>query len=130
MKKPILASIFCLAFAFALHAQEKQPAAPELKNPFVSPPPNIGVWPVLKGMQHLPKPGFFLPPKTNYFSADAFAQPLKLAGTFPAAVETGVCSVPLLEAHADAVDPGIAMTPNDRSVPIRRAHVPAPSCKK
>jgi hypothetical protein len=42
----------------------------------------------------------------------------------------GVCSVPLIEAHADAVDPGIATVPADSAVPIPLARVPAPPCKK
>jgi hypothetical protein len=119
MKNPILASIFCLAFVFALHAQEKQPAAPKLTSPFLSPPPNIGVWPALKGKQH----PLLVPP-------NAFTQPLKLTGKFPAAADTGLCSVPLLEAHVDAADPGITITLHDHSVPIPQARVPAPSCKE
>ncbi len=41
----------------------------------------------------------------------------------------GVCSVPLLEAHANTFDPGIAVPPGGSPVPIRRAHVPAPPCR-
>ena len=135
MKKPILASIFCLAFTFALRAQQNAPVAPKLTNPFLSPPYSVGVWHVLKGKQDplFERPAnkyFGVPPAKNYFGAGAFAQPLKLAGKFPAAADTGVCSVPLLEAHADAADPGIAIALQDRSVPIPQAHVPAPSCKK
>ena len=43
---------------------------------------------------------------------------------------TGVCSVPLLEAHVDAVDPGIAVMPSNTTVAIPQAHVPAPPCSK
>lgn len=42
----------------------------------------------------------------------------------------GICSVPLLEAHVDAVDPGIAVMPSNTAVPIPQAHVPAPACPK
>jgi hypothetical protein len=44
--------------------------------------------------------------------------------------QTGVCSVPLLEAHVDAVDSGIAVMPGNTAVAIPQAHVPAPACPK
>jgi hypothetical protein len=42
----------------------------------------------------------------------------------------GVCSVLMPEAHADAVDPGIAKKPPDSAAPGPKAQLPAPPCKK
>ena len=132
MKNPILASIFCLAFAFALRAQQPPPAVPKLTNPFLSPGSNVGVWPVLKGRQDSQKHVLLVPQGQKLWPGleNLHAGEIKLSGIYEATV-TGVCSVPLLEANAaPANDPGIATTPSDRSVPIRQAQVPAPSCKK
>jgi hypothetical protein len=42
--------------------------------------------------------------------------------------DSGICSVPLLEAHVDTFDPGIATTPAGSPVAIPQANVPAPAC--
>jgi len=44
-------------------------------------------------------------------------------------IPTGLCSVPLLEAHVDVYDPGIAYKPGSKSVAIPQARVPAPPCE-
>jgi len=114
MKYLILASIFCLT----LCAQELTPV-PQL----VSPPSNIGVWSVMQGIQKSHKQHELLVPREL-----KIAKGLNLLKD-PNAFQS-VCSVPLLEAHTDANDPGIATTPRDHSVAIRQAHLPAPPCKK
>jgi hypothetical protein len=120
MKKLIPASILCLMFVFSLRAQQPPPDVPKLTNPFVTPPVNIGVWSVVKGSEDSQKHELLV----------RRAQELLLAGTFKAK-DTGVCSVPLLEANVPpANDPGIATKISDNSIPMRQAHVPAPSCKK
>jgi hypothetical protein len=43
--------------------------------------------------------------------------------------DSGICSVPLLEAHVDTFDPGIAATPAGSPVAIPQASVPAPACQ-
>jgi hypothetical protein len=132
MKKLIPASILGLMFAFALRAQQPLPAVPKLTNPFLSPPANIGVWSVMKGRQDSQKHELLVPQARKLVAGiqNFRAGEITLAGTFEK-TDTGVCSVPLLEANAaPANDPGIAATLSDHSVPIRQAHVPAPSCKK
>ncbi len=109
MKKLILASIFCLLFAMVLRAQT--PVVPQLANP----PSNIGVWHVVQGIQNSHRHHELLVPR--------LLKPMLQQN------QNGVCSVPLLEAHADANDPGIVAAPRDNSVPIRRAHLPAPPCR-
>jgi hypothetical protein len=42
---------------------------------------------------------------------------------------SGLCSVPLMEAHVDTFDPGIATTPAGSAVAIPQANVPAPACQ-
>ena len=112
MKKLILASIFCLAFALSLRAQEAQQVVPQL----VVPPPNIGVWQSVQGLERL-----------------KMHVPLLPRVVMPSGVvlmKASVCSVPLLEAHTNANDPGIAMEPKTHSVAIPHANVPAPPCPK
>jgi hypothetical protein len=105
MKRLILASIICLAPAYA------QDKAPQL-----IPPEKLFEFPLV----HPAAPG---------------TQTFVLQGNVPQRVtlrssSPGVCSVPLLEAHVDAADPGIAFTPSNTAVPIPQAHVPAPACPK
>jgi hypothetical protein len=114
MKLLILVSIFCLT----LCAQAPQTIHP----PYIT-PATIGVWSVVQGIQNSHQRQESLVPRE-----------LKVANGMhllkdPTAF-SGVCSVLLLEAHADANDPGIATTPRDNSVPIPQAHLPAPSCKR
>ena len=120
MKTLILASIFCLVCALSLRAQERTPVVPQPVNP----PSNIGVWHVVQGIQNSHKKHELLVPREL-----KTVKGLNLMKDFDAAA-SGVCSVPLTEAHTDANDPGIVATPRDNSVPIRQAHVPAPPCKK
>lgn len=106
MKRLILASTLCLAFALVLRAQEKIHVLPPVQlidpaHPFGSVPPPLN------------------PPSRS----------LSLVATLPP-LRSGVCSVPLLDAHVDAYDPGIARMPQAGSVPIRKAKVPAPPCVK
>jgi hypothetical protein len=110
MKHLVLASIFCLT----LSAQ-----APQL----IQPSPNIGVWSVVQGIQNSHQQHELLVPRELKIAKGINL--MKDPNEFQS-----VCSVPLLEAHVDASDPGIATTPRDNSVPIRQAHVPAPPCKK
>jgi hypothetical protein len=125
MKKLIPASLFCLV----LQAQQPPPDVPKLTNPFVTPPVNIGVWSVVKGRQDSQKHELLVPPARKLVQGFRAGE-ITLAGTFEA-TDTGVCSVPLLEANvAPANDPGIATKLSDNSVPIRQARVPAQSCKK
>ena len=113
MKRLILASIFCLPFAVGLYAQDK----PQLQ--LISP----------EKLLEFPK---LVDPSSGkpVHSLDLWKQPrvLELKGVAPA--QSGICSVPLLEAHADAIDPGIAFTPGNTAVPIPQARVPAPACQK
>jgi hypothetical protein len=115
MKRLILASILCAS----LRAQEKTPAVkpgdPLVAFPQLLAPP--GVSRVVQGLD-LTHPNQPLVPRA-----------IKLVRGFEA-VNSTVCSVPLLEARVDAVDPGIAAKLNDSSVPIPHARVPAPPCKK
>jgi hypothetical protein len=112
MKRLILASIFCVALAGRSHAQDKPQQ--------LIPPEKL-----------LEFPQFVNPSSGRpVHSLDLSKQPrvLELKGV-PSA-QSGVCSVPLLEAHADAIDPGIAFTPGNTAVPIPQARVPAPACEK
>jgi hypothetical protein len=119
MKRLILASILCLSPAM-LSAQEK----PRLVDPAVMFPPLVpspllmspNLWGVMQNQQAKQKHQLVQPRVYLMKGFDASA--------------TGVCSVPLLAAHAEAADPGIVATPGDSAVPIRQAHVPAPPCKK
>ena len=117
MKHLILASIFCLTCT--VYAQEQTPVVPQI----IPLPSNVGVWHVVQGIQNSHKTHELLVPREIQK-----ARALNLMKGFEA--PGGVCSVPLLEAHADANDPGIATTPRDNSVSIPQAHVPAPPCKK
>ena len=110
MKHLIFGSIFCVT----LCAQ-----APQL----IQPSPNIGVWSVVQGIQNSHKQHELLVPRELKIAKGINL--MKNPNEFQS-----VCSVPLLEAHADAKDPGIATTPRDHSVAIRQAHLPAPPCKK
>jgi hypothetical protein len=105
MKHLILASIFCVT----LCAQAPTKVVPQI----IPLPPNIGVWSVVQGVP-----------------AHQLLVTRELKGKVPNLVPSAVCSVPLLEAHANANDPGIAMTPRDNSVAIPQARIPAPACKK
>jgi hypothetical protein len=113
MKKLILASIFSLAFAGGLHAQDK----PQ--------------WQLISPEKLLEFPKLVDPSSGKpAHSLDLRKQErvLELKGIPPA--QSGICSVPLLEAHAGAIDPGIAFTPGNQAVPIPKARVPAPPCEK
>jgi hypothetical protein len=103
MKRLILASILCAA----LHAQEKTPpvAPPQL----IDPADPFGL---MKGVSNKPPSSLTLTFKVN--------DPIR----------SRVCSVPLLEAHVVAADPGIVTIPSNSSVPIPQARVPAPACEK
>jgi hypothetical protein len=107
MKKLILASILCLACAADLRAQEKP--QPQM-NPFEKRP--------------------LLPPQPVNPNQWSLAQPreFELKGIFPG--QNRVCSVPLLEARGNAIDPGMAFTPQDKAAPMPKPHVPAPACEK
>lgn len=111
MKKLILASIFCLAFAATLRAQEPVQ------------PPNVGVWHVVQNLQNSRPHALF-----------AHISPLAPKVIAPKIIEMtaapGLCSVPLLEAHAGANDPGIAANPKNHAVPMPQAKLPAPPCPK
>jgi hypothetical protein len=111
MKRLILASVICLAPAYA------QDKAPQL-----IPPEKLFEFPLVH---------------PNAQSTKTFDLQGSLPKSFPSSLElnfkvnqTGVCSVPLLEAHVDAVDPGIAFTPSNTAVAIPQAHLPAPPCPK
>ncbi|MGA3189572.1 MAG: hypothetical protein ABSF22_20900 [Bryobacteraceae bacterium] len=106
MKRLVLASILCVT----LRAQDKPlPLAPP---PVIDPADPLGV----KNFQ-------LLHPRDV-----KVANKLTLMGNLPPA--PGVCSVPLLEARVAAVDPGIATSPSNSSVPMPQARVPAPACTK
>ena len=107
MKRLILASIFCVACALPAFAQDKLQLIPPEK---------------LFEFPSLLKPDAARPRHTLDLRNRA-AMP-------PSSAQSGVCSVPLLEAHVDAVDPGIAVKPGNTAVPIPQAHVPAPACEK
>lgn len=117
MKRLILASIFCLAFAGSSHAQDK----PQLQ--LISPEK-------LMEFPKLVNPGSGKPAHSLDLRKQVPAQSrvLELKGVTPA--QSGICSVPLLETHADAIDPGMVFTPGNTAVPIPQAHVPAPACEK
>ena len=122
MKRLLLASIFCLAFAVVSHAQDK----PQLQ---IIPPANLLEFPpklvstsVSGSVQGLDFGNSF------QLRAQVQAIDIELKGLM--ALQTGLCSVPLLEAHVDANDPGIAVAPRNAAVPIPQARVPAPSCQK
>jgi hypothetical protein len=120
MKRLILASILCLSPAM-LSAQEK----PRLVDPSVMFPPLVpspmltspNLWGVIQNQQANQKHALVQP--RHAYLVKGFGEYLP-----------GVCSVPLLEAHVDVADPGIAVTPGGSAVPIRKAHVPAPPCKR
>jgi hypothetical protein len=110
MKHLILVSILGLT----IRAQAPTKVVPQI----IPLPPNIGVWSVVQG---IPAPELLVPREPK--------QPGSLELTFQVN-QNRVCSVPLLEAHARANDPGITVTPRDNAVPIPQARVPAPACKK
>ena len=115
MKSFLLASILCLS-SVALRAQEKpqQPVAPP-KNFLIF--PAQGSNPGLDLFKDFGKP---VPAQTHAIELKGFAP-----------VQSGVCSVPLLEVHVDAaIDPGMTFTPPSTAVAIPQARVPAPSCQK
>jgi len=117
MKRWILTSIFCLALALGARAQEKpqfQLIPPEklLEFPKVTPDAGKPVHSLDLGRQSQ------MPPSSIELTFTLIPR------------QGGVCSVPLLEAHADAVDPGISFKPGDGAVPIPQARVPAPPCPK
>lgn len=113
MKRLILASVICLVPSYA------QDKAPQL-----IPPEKLFEFPLV----HPNGPG----PQSFDLQGS-----LPKRQALPSALElnfklnqTGVCSVPLLEAHVDAGDVGIGVVPSDTAVPIPQAHVPAPACSK
>jgi hypothetical protein len=108
MKHVVFVSVFCLT----LRAQ-----APQI----IQLPPNVGVWQVVQGIQKSHQQREWLVPREV-----KIARGINL---IPNSMQS-VCSVPLLEAQADANDPGIATIPRSNSVPIPQARVPAPPCKK
>ena len=69
-------------------------------------------------------------PQANQFFAPRTLKTVRGPIVLRGQVDTGLCSVPLLNAHADAVDPGIATKPKEGSVAIPKANVPAPACEK
>jgi hypothetical protein len=105
MKRLTLASIFCLAFAARLRAQ----APAEV--------PKNRVWQVLQGV-----------PQHKFRAIKPQTGPEIILGDVRAL--QGVCSVPLLEAHVNLVDPKIAIKPSGHSVAMPQANVPAPACEK
>lgn len=117
MKRLILASIICLGFVVPSHAQDKAPQLIPPQKLFEFPQ----VHPNMPGVQSLDLQGNL--PKRAAMPASSPELNFKLNST-------GICSVPLLEAHVDAVDPGIAVMPSNTAVAIPQAHVPAPPCPK
>jgi hypothetical protein len=113
----LCASILCLT-PVVLSAQEKPRLVdPKVMFPQLIPLPTMAspnIWDVMKNQQAKQK--------------HALVPPASLVRNF--SVNEVVCSVPLLAARADMVDPGIVVTPGDSAVPIRQARVPAPPCKK
>jgi hypothetical protein len=98
-----------LAFVAIASAQEK---TPQLAPPKIFDPANpFGVI--------TPSRMVFAPPKQK-----------DLAGIFLQSPEPRVCSVPLLDAHVDAADPGIGIKLESSSVAIPQAKLPAPPCPK
>jgi hypothetical protein len=193
MKRLILASILCLAFAGVLRAQETFSIDPQLVFPQKAATPSV--WGVVQNLQDSHKhqlantgvcsvqlaeahvgvndpgiaatlgnsavaiphanvpaptcesqPGLLMEARTLEGPFLQLPAPLRPATLDPRAVKLdltrkaltimgspstgGVCSVPLIEAHADTFDPGIATKPSDLAVPIPQARVPAPPCKK
>jgi len=113
MKRLILASIFCIAFGRTSHAQDK----PQLQ--LISPEK-------LLEFPKLVDPSSGKP--VHSLDLRKPERVLELKGVPPA--QSGICSVPLLEAHAGAIDPGMVFTPGNTAAPIPQAHVPAPACQK
>jgi hypothetical protein len=100
---------FLLAFVAIASAQEK---TPQLASPKIFDPANpLGIL--------TPSRMVFTPPKQK-----------ELAGIFLQSPESRICSVPLLEAHVDASDPGIGIKLESPSVAIPQAKLPAPPCPK
>jgi hypothetical protein len=122
MKRLIFASSFCLAFAVASHAQEKSrlqitPSVNLLEFPSKAVSPSVSG--IVRGLDLR---------KDLSKTVQAPSREIELKGVTPA--QGGVCSVPLLEAHAGATDPGIVFLPGHTAVPIPQALVPAPTCEK
>jgi hypothetical protein len=118
MKRLILCSISCLALAMGAFAQDKPPLQ-------LIPPQKLLEFPnPLNPSSGKPAYGSDLWKKQNMPPS---SMELTLTVNPP---QSGVCSVPLLEAHAEVTDPGIAFTPRSTAVAIPQAHVPAPACAK
>ena len=115
-----LAILTVIAGAIALHAQEKIPAQLFPPGSLLAPQPplNPSVGRIIRG---LPLNGTFSQPPI-------VPREIDLRGVLPPAA--GVCSVPLLEAHVDANDPGIAAMPRNSTVPMPSVRLPAPPCGK
>ena len=101
---------FFLAFVAIASAQEK---TPQLAPPKIFDPANP------LGILTPARIQVFAPPKQK-----------DLAGIFLQSPEPRVCSVPLLDAHVDAADPGIERKLESSSVAIPQAKLPAPPCPK
>jgi hypothetical protein len=114
MKKLILASVICLVPSYA------QDKAPQLISP-----EKLFEFPLV----HPNAPATQTFDLRGSFPKRAAMPPSSLELNFKVN-QTAVCSVPLLEAHVDVVDPGIAVMPSNNAVPIPQAHVPAPACPK
>ena len=115
MKRLVLPSIFCFAFAVGVRAQEKPPIQ-------ITPPEKLLEFPKFTGPDGWTAALVDLR-KHNQMPPSSLELTLKVN-------QSGVCSVRLLDAQAQANDPGIAFKPGDTAVPISQAHVPAPACPK
>jgi len=112
MKRLILSSISCLAFALTTYAQDK----PQFQ---LIPPQKLLEYPTSgKPVRSL-----------DLWKKQTGPSSIELTLTLNPA-PSGACSVPLLEAHAEAVDPGMAFAPRSTAVPIPQPRVPAPACSK
>jgi hypothetical protein len=112
MKRLLIASIFCVA----AQAQDKAPS--QLVDPVK-----------LLEFPTLANPTSAVPAHT----LDLTKQVAKLPTSLEFRLNlnpSGVCSVPLLDAHADANDPGLAIEPGGAAAPMPRVNVPAPACAK
>lgn len=115
MKRLILSSIPFLAFAASACAQDKIQLIP---------PQKLLEFPSLLDPSGKPAPSLDLLKKQNL-------PPSSLELTFTVnPAQSEVCSVPLLEARAEAADPSMVFTPRSTAVAIPQARVPAPACPK
>jgi hypothetical protein len=122
MKRLIIPSILFLSYAVAMCAQDKprfQITAPEKLLLFPPQPVSPSVSGIVQGLD-LHKDFRKLQPIQTHA--------IELKGFYSA--ESEVCSVPLIEVHVDAIDPGVAVMPRNNAVAIPQAHVPAPACEK